>query len=132
MHIGILEDNGPIAEILTIALEAAGYTVSSHVCGSPFLAALFSHPQLYDLAILDLCLPDMSGMDVLTTIRHRYAIPVEQLPLIVISAHDGALADVLAHFPSVPVFHKPFSLTDVLQTIARLTANHKPQQVHAV
>lgn len=124
MHIGVLEDNGPIAELLTFTLESAGYTVGSHPCGSSFLNALFpgsTMASLYDLAIIDLGLPDISGMDVLTAIRQDHAVPAEQLPIIVLSgAADHEIARVEADFPTTLVLRKPYCRRDLLQAIATL------------
>jgi DNA-binding response OmpR family regulator len=128
MHIALLEDNLDIAEVTTIMLEAAGYRVSPFPTGSAFLQALFPGPELahhYHLAIVDLTLPDIQGIDVLVAIRQTHQVSASQLPIIVISAAAQEIARVKSRFPTIPVVPKPFHTRDLLLVIATLL---EPQQ----
>ncbi|MGH2496582.1 MAG: response regulator [Ktedonobacteraceae bacterium] len=120
-RLGLVEDNPNIVEVLTIALGEE-YTVTAYGSGAAFLRALFPGPEVafsYDLALIDLGLPDMSGTDVIAAIR----VKARPLPIIVISAApQQTLAQVASRFPDVPIIRKPFHLDDLLDAVERLMA----------
>jgi DNA-binding response OmpR family regulator len=63
----VVEDNFDAAHIFTQALQAAGFEVELACAGRQALTILNSAAP--DLVILDIALPDVSGIDVLKTIR---------------------------------------------------------------
>lgn len=63
----IAEDEDSIRFVLTRALEGRGYHVRGFAEGLPALAALRSGG--FDLAIVDIRLPDVSGLDLLARAR---------------------------------------------------------------
>jgi two-component system copper resistance phosphate regulon response regulator CusR len=83
MRILVVEDEKRIADFLTRGLEGAGYAVDTALRGA--LAIEFLHSAEYDLVILDLMLPDMDGLEVLSKIRHRKTGP----PVLILSARGG-------------------------------------------
>ena len=83
MRILVVEDEKRIADFLTRGLEGAGYAVDTALRGA--LAIEFLHRAEYDLVILDLMLPDMDGLEVLSKIRNRKAGP----PVLILSARGG-------------------------------------------
>ena len=117
MHIGLVEDNAMIAELLTTQLTLAGYMVSTYVRGTSFLEACIAGP-IPDLSIIDLNLPDMAGIDVIALLCQAHA----RLPVIAISASPYGIARVAARFPAIPTLCKPFAFSSLLQTIMRLEA----------
>lgn len=84
----MVDDDPAIVRVVTAVLAAAGH-------GSPSVAAtaadaLTAGPA--DLVLLDLQLPDASGLDVLATLRARPAPPA----IVVITAHGSETAAVQA------------------------------------
>jgi two-component system, OmpR family, KDP operon response regulator KdpE len=70
----VIDDEPQIRRLLKAGLELYGYSVSEAENGSAGLNAVaHSRP---DLIILDLGLPDMSGLDILNTIRSWSNVPV--------------------------------------------------------
>ncbi len=65
-RIFVIEDDAPIRAILRRILEGNGYEVGFAPGGREALATLGS--ELYDLVLVDLHLPDISGMDLLTVL----------------------------------------------------------------
>jgi len=75
MRLLIAEDDGPLAEFLSKALSEENYAVD--VAPDAATARLLAQQCSYDLAILDVNLPDASGLDVLREIRGKQpALPV--------------------------------------------------------
>lgn len=63
----LVEDDSMIAEIYQRKFESAGFEVVNAVTGKEVLK--FALEQKFDLILLDLVLPEMSGMDVLKELR---------------------------------------------------------------
>ena len=68
--IHIVEDDVAVARLIAGTLERFDYRYAVYSTGGEFLRQL--RTQVPDLAILDLGLPDMDGMEVLQQLRSRY------------------------------------------------------------
>ncbi len=73
-QIFLVEDDKAIAKNLTLLLQAEGYGVS-HASGQAEAAAMLERAR-YDLALVDVSLPDGNGFAVCTWIRQTQNIPV--------------------------------------------------------
>ncbi len=78
----VVDDEPQIVRGLSAALRAAGYEVASAGTASEAMTAVATRPP--HVVILDLALPDGSGIDVCSAIRQWSSLPV-----IVVSALDG-------------------------------------------
>jgi two-component system, OmpR family, response regulator QseB len=88
MRLLLIEDDPMISEGLVTALRSSGYAidaVSDTQNGKLSIAS-----ETYDLILLDLGLPDGSGLDILKELRRRR----DAIPVLVISARD-TLKDVI-------------------------------------
>lgn len=70
----IVEDEPSICENVVYALEADGFEVSTATTGREALDQMKS--QTFDLVVLDVGLPDMTGFEVCKTIRQTRSLPV--------------------------------------------------------
>jgi two-component system KDP operon response regulator KdpE len=70
----VVDDETQIRRLLRISLEAAGYAVREADTGQSGLAEIATHPP--DAIILDLGLPDMSGVEVVRRLREWSHLPV--------------------------------------------------------
>jgi DNA-binding response OmpR family regulator len=70
----IVEDDEAVRRVVHRALEDEGFRVDEAVNGADALKAATSNPP--DLVILDLGLPDVSGVEVLTCLRRSSGVPV--------------------------------------------------------
>src|ERR1700733_4954451 len=82
----VAEDDPAIADSVGYSLRACGYHVD--VVGSGE-SVLQSGPGTYDLLILDVRLPGLSGVEVCRRVRERSAVPV-----LMLTALDGAAGRV--------------------------------------
>lgn len=82
MHLLIVEDNRRIAKNLERGLTESGHTVQTALDGTSALDALSKHT--IELMVLDLGLPDMDGMEVLTELRKLKP----ELPVIILTARE--------------------------------------------
>ena len=109
----VIDDERAIRRFLKASLGAHGYTVIEAASGQDGLAsAAVSHP---DLIILDLGLPDISGIEVTSRLREW-----SQIPIIILSVQDEETDKVAALDAGADDYlTKPFGVAELM---ARLRA----------
>jgi two-component system phosphate regulon response regulator PhoB len=70
----VVDDDEQVRTLVSWQLEAEGFTVTGAADGAVALSAVEADPP--DLVVLDLSLPAVDGLDVLTRLRRSSAIPV--------------------------------------------------------
>lgn len=73
-NILIVEDDANIRKLVTVNLEKRGYKLSEAGDGNQAMLLFRQYP--FDLVLLDLILPGLSGVDVCTWIRSRSDTPI--------------------------------------------------------
>ena len=104
----VVDDEPQLLRALQVNLLAEGYTVLTALDGTTALQhASGNHP---DLIVLDLGLPDINGVDVITAIRRSSSTPI-----IVLSARQGSVDKVRALDAGADDYvTKPFGLDELL------------------
>ena len=77
VNIMIVEDEPSIADLVAVYLKNENYQVHIFHSGEPALCSL--KEVSYDLAILDVMLPDMDGFSICQKIRETYFFPIIML-----------------------------------------------------
>ena len=80
----VVDDNELNRDMLARRLARRGYTVAVAADGQQALQML--EAQQFDLILLDIMMPGISGLDVLKILRERYS--VADLPVIMATAKD--------------------------------------------
>ena len=80
----VIEDDGGIRHLLTIALENCGYTVKSFETAEEALLSMEQTPP--DLCLFDIMLPGMDGVEAVR--RMRSAPGLMQIPVMMLTAKD--------------------------------------------
>ena len=108
MLILLVEDDHSIAHALELALHKQGYSVNTVGSGTAAVLAIETGPP--DMAILDLGLPDMDGLEVLRQVRSRNV----DLPILLLTARSG-LDDKITGLDSGAddYLAKPFEMTEL-------------------
>jgi DNA-binding NtrC family response regulator len=124
----IIDDEAAIRESLETLLELEGYTVTSAASGEDGLARIGENS--YDLVLLDLALPDRSGLDLLAEIRNHDP----SLSVIMITAYGTVENAVLAMQAGAANFvQKPWDneklLADVGAAVMRRRAEEENVQL---
>lgn len=122
----VVDDEAPIRKLVRVNLEGRGYTVDEAVDGEDAIARLKATP--YDLLILDLIMPGLSGLDVCTWVREH-----SDLPVIVLSARNEEEQKVQALDAGADDFvTKPFGQEELLARIRAVTrrATAETQSTH--
>jgi len=101
--ITLVDDDENIVTSVSLALESHGHTVKAYYDGAAGLAALENDPP--DLAILDVKMPRMDGMEVLRRIRRT-----SDMPVIILTSKDEEIDEILGfNLGADDYMHKPFS-----------------------
>jgi two-component system OmpR family response regulator len=116
MRILIAEDDSQLAEGLTRSLRDLGYAVDCVNTGPEADSATAAFE--FDLLILDLNLPKMSGLDVLKRLRSR----TRQLPVLILTAHNSVEERVRGlDLGADDYLAKPFALEELKARVRALT-----------
>ncbi len=118
-HILVADDEPHIGRIIKMKLEQGPFRVSLAYDGQEALDFVNSEDQV-DLAVLDLMMPKLSGLDVLRQIREQERF--KNLPCIILTAGGDAKheRDALA-LGATQFLTKPFSPKKLYALVARLT-----------
>lgn len=85
----VIDDEVQIRRLLRLTLEAAGFAVREADCGRRGLDDIVAHAP--DAIVLDMGLPDLSGLEVLRQLRAWSRVPVLVLTVLA-SEHDKVAA----------------------------------------
>lgn len=108
----VIEDEHAISNFICRALNASDYKPIAAASGKEGLSLFFSHSP--DLVLLDLGLPDIDGLDVLSQLR---GLP-QEVPIIIISARDRESEKVKAlDMGADDYVVKPFGVSELLARI---------------
>jgi two-component system response regulator ChvI len=101
--ITLVDDDENIVTSVSLALESHGHAVKAYYDGAAGLAALENDPP--DLAILDVKMPRMDGMEVLRRLRRT-----SDMPVIILTSKDEEIDEILGfNLGADDYMHKPFS-----------------------
>lgn len=103
-----MDDDTDVRELLCIFLESEGYRTVSATCGARALELLtdIAPPALI---LLDMMMPDMSGLQVMDALRADTKLA--SIPVIIVSASPEALS------AGIPFMKKPVCLEDLLEAV---------------
>lgn len=117
----VIDDDKLVRETMQIMLRAGGYDVTVAADGKSGIEAI--EAQSFDVAIVDLFMPDMNGLKVVEVIRRTRPA----LPLIIASGFLFAgssdcppmpgFEDMASEAGAMLTLYKPFRPADVLQAV---------------
>jgi two-component system response regulator ChvI len=118
--ITLVDDDENIVTSVSLALESHGHVIKAYYDGAAGLAALENDPP--DLAILDVKMPRLDGMEVLRRLRQT-----SNLPVIILTSKDEEIDEILGfNLGADDYIHKPFSqrlLIERVKAILRRTSD---------
>ena len=109
--ITLVDDDKNILTSVSIALEAEGYKVTTHTEGQAALLAMTDRAP--DLAVLDIKMPGMDGMELLNRLRR-----VSTVPVILLTSKDEEIDEMLGlKMGADDYIRKPFSQRLLIERI---------------
>ncbi len=113
-NILLIDDCSDNQLLMKLLLESQGYSFKSACSGKDGLAEV--KKKVPDLIILDMMMPDMSGLDVLAALKSDDAFA--RIPVLLCTAHRYLSPEDLSQADDV--CYKPFDLDDLLTKINNL------------
>ena len=118
--IALVDDDRNILTSISMALEAEGFEVRTYADGVEALDAMLAKPV--DLAVLDIKMPRMDGIELLTRLRQKTAIPV-----IFLTSKDEEVDEVLGfRMGADDYITKPFSQRLLIERIRAILRRNEP------
>ncbi|WP_067099330.1 response regulator [Marinomonas atlantica] len=127
MRILVVEDDTSLGDGLCVALKREGFTADWLTDGLQAMQAI--EQETFDLVILDLGLPRMDGMSILTKIREKAIV----VPVLVLTARDGIddrVGGLDAGADDYVV--KPFDLVEIMARIRAIVRRSKGRAVSLI
>ena len=115
IHVLVVDDEPALAELVSMALRLEGWVIST--AGDGTTALTLARNNRPDVVVLDVMLPDMSGLDVLHKLREQSPT----LPLLLLTAKDS-VEDRIAGLTAGgdDYVTKPFSLEELVLRLRAL------------
>ncbi len=109
----IIEDSPNIRKLIRRILETDGYTVIEAESGAEGTRLVSSESP--DCVILDLIMPDMTGMTILTE-----SLDGSKIPVVVVTAHiQDSVSDQCMKSGAAAVVSKPFTKDELLYAVKK-------------
>jgi two-component system response regulator ChvI len=123
--IALVDDDRNILASVSIALESEGYRVQTYTDGASALDGF--QQSLPDLAILDIKMPRMDGMELLRRLRQR-----TDLPVIFLTSKDDEIDELFGLKMGADDFiKKPFSQRLLVERVKAVLRRFQPREAVA-
>jgi len=120
-NITLVDDDENIVASVSLALESHGHDVKAYFDGVAGLNALESEPP--DLAILDVKMPRLDGMEVLRRLRQTSTVPV-----IMLTSKDDEIDEILGfNLGADDYIRKPFSQRLLIERVKAVLRRANPE-----
>jgi two-component system response regulator ChvI len=120
--VALVDDDRNILTSVSLALQAEGFATRVYADGAAGLKALLENPP--DLAVVDIKMPRMDGMEMLRRLREK-----SDLPVIFLTSKDTEIDEALGLAMGADDYiGKPFSqrlLIERIRAVLRRTANRR-------
>lgn len=121
-NIALVDDDRNIITSVSMSLEAEGFNVKTYNDGEEGLAGITSNPP--DLVVLDIKMPRMDGMEVLSKLRETSSLPV-----IFLTSKDDEVDEVIGlRMGADDYITKPFSQRLLIERIRALLRRKQLQE----
>ncbi|MEY4020385.1 MAG: hypothetical protein RL484_537 [Actinomycetota bacterium] len=118
----IIEDEISFSEALSFLLEKEGFETEVAETGKAGIAAF--NKSTFDLVLLDLMIPEISGIDVCRTIRTS-----SQIPIIMLTAKDSEVDKVVGlELGADDYVTKPYSARELVARIKAVLRRGTPEE----
>jgi two-component system response regulator AtoC len=116
----VVEDNQDLCQTLAEVMRKEGYQVKTSYSGEDALAILEN--ELFDLMLIDIKLPRMTGLEVLAKLRHQNP---DLLVIIITALTDARPAVEAMKAGAYDYLLKPFELDELKLVVAKALETHR-------
>ncbi len=125
----VIEDDPSLTELLDYNLAAAGYSVAT--ANSAEDGQLLLSEQSFDLLVLDWMLPEMSGIELCSSLRRAGKLPT--MPILMLTARGDETDRIRGLTTGADDYVvKPFSVPELLARLKALLRRSAPERVNTM
>jgi DNA-binding response OmpR family regulator len=123
----VVDDEQDVLNVVTEMLRVLGFAAYGETSGVKAIELI--KKESYDLVILDLVLPEMSGLEILQQLR----IINQKTPVLLTAGVDISEANIdLLKYGNSEFLKKPFTIDDINCKLGKYFAKRKPQKLSKV
>lgn len=119
----VIEDDRALCRLLELILKRDGLTAEVVQRGDDGAVAIERDGDRYDAILLDMMLPGMNGVEILSRIRERRPHLLDRI-LVISAAPTQVLQEVEKNGSVRGVFRKPFDLDTVMTKLRECVRDH--------
>ena len=123
MRILLVDDNKDITE--TISFYCQSEDIDCNVINQGKKALDSIRHQKFDLILLDVAMPEFSGLDVIKSLKEERVIESRNIVIFTASS-DQTVLDEIKNSGIKEIFQKPFSLNDFIKLIEK----YRPRDIN--
>ena len=121
-RIMVVDDNKNIADLAEIILQSAGYSCTKVNSGRQCIDIIkncYRNNEVYNLVIMDIAMPEFSGVDVLQAMRNEGHLNHNRVVLFTASSATSLEIEDLKKLGALDCMRKPFSKTELLSFVSK-------------
>jgi DNA-binding response OmpR family regulator len=123
LRILLVDDNKDITEIISFYCQSEDIDCNVINQGKKALDSI--RHQKFDLILLDVAMPEFSGLDVIKSLKEERVIESRNIVIFTASS-DQTVLDEIKNSGIKEIFQKPFSLNDFIKLIEK----YRPRDIN--
>ncbi|MGH9923303.1 MAG: response regulator [Nitrososphaerales archaeon] len=116
-QIFVVDDNKDITDLMKLMLESSGYSCVTSNSGSEALSLMRNN--IFDLVLLDMAMPEVTGIDVLDKVNEDPANTRNRIVLFTASSLTDSDIENFKKRGALDCIRKPITKTKLLETISK-------------
>lgn len=117
----VIDDNQVTTNMVELILQSAGYDCTQVNNAKQALELLYDGTKSYDLVLLDMAMPDVSGMDILKKLQQDGLLASKRIVFFTASSLTDSEKEDLKKFGALDAMNKPFTKNELLDFVASHT-----------
>jgi CheY-like chemotaxis protein len=120
-NILVVDDQQHIANLAELVLVSSGYGCVKANSGKRALEMIYDKKNNFDLILMDLAMPEMSGIDVLKRLKNEGLLEKNRVAFFTASSLTDAEKKDLKKIGALDAMAKPFTKAELLDFVANHT-----------
>jgi CheY-like chemotaxis protein len=116
-HVLVVDDNQDILNLVELILQSSGYDCTKANTAKHALELIYDKNNNYDLILMDLAMPEMSGIDVLKKIKQDGLLNKLNVVFFTASSLTDEEKEDLKKIGALGAMRKPFTKAELLEFV---------------
>ena len=113
----VVDDNQTILNLVELILQSSGYDCTKANTAKQALELIYNKNNNYDLILMDLAMPEMSGIDVLTKLKQDGLLSKRNVVFFTASSLTDEQKEELKKLGALDAMRKPFTKAELLEFV---------------